>query len=318
MAAPTILYIAGYGRSGSTVLDMLLEASPRIFGAGELTNFFQDWFRDQGMCACGEKVHGGCAFWSEVLQQFHREIPDATYARSRDVTKQMESITSLSPFYTGKRKADEQLYARVWRTLCEIISEVSHKPIIVDSSKTSRGCTQRVRLLKNVCQLDVRVIHLVRDPRAVMWSRMRGNNRFLERGIEKRPYGGILRTLTGWTTANLAAHITVAAMDRVPIARIRYEDLVADPEGTLVKLENELDLELSSVVDAVARQATFNPGHGLAGNRVRRTGQLILRSDDEWKDALPEHARYMALAVWPIASAYGYNLLDTEHHQSSV
>ena len=38
--SPTVLYIAGYGRSGSTVLDMLLGTHPRIIGGGELTHLF--------------------------------------------------------------------------------------------------------------------------------------------------------------------------------------------------------------------------------------------------------------------------------------
>ena len=38
---PGILYIAGYGRSGSTLLDSLLNDHPSIFGGGEMMWLFQ-------------------------------------------------------------------------------------------------------------------------------------------------------------------------------------------------------------------------------------------------------------------------------------
>ena len=45
LISPTIIYIAGYGRSGSTVLDIMLGDHPRIFSGGELTYLFDDYKR---------------------------------------------------------------------------------------------------------------------------------------------------------------------------------------------------------------------------------------------------------------------------------
>lgn len=42
-----VFYIAGYGRSGSTVLDMLLGMHPAILGMGELTHVFEYWLGDE-------------------------------------------------------------------------------------------------------------------------------------------------------------------------------------------------------------------------------------------------------------------------------
>ena len=34
-----IIYVAGYGRSGSTLLDMMLASHPAVFGAGEMSTY---------------------------------------------------------------------------------------------------------------------------------------------------------------------------------------------------------------------------------------------------------------------------------------
>ena len=38
-----IIYIAGYGRSGSTILDISLGQHDDIMGMGEFTNIFIEW-----------------------------------------------------------------------------------------------------------------------------------------------------------------------------------------------------------------------------------------------------------------------------------
>ena len=52
----------------------------------------------------------------------------------------------------------------------------------------------------------------------------------------------------------------------------------------------------------------LDPGHGVAGNRLRRQGNLVLEHDEEWKDNLPTYARILAPLSWPVARWYGYDL----------
>ena len=50
-----IAYVAGYGRSGSTLLERILAAAPRTIGAGEVRNLL--WLDDpEHRCACGERL----------------------------------------------------------------------------------------------------------------------------------------------------------------------------------------------------------------------------------------------------------------------
>ena len=62
---PGVIYIAGYGRSGSTILDMLLGMHPTIFGAGEVTSIFDQWLQN-GICSCKRSCKE-CVFWAAII-----------------------------------------------------------------------------------------------------------------------------------------------------------------------------------------------------------------------------------------------------------
>jgi hypothetical protein len=51
-----ILYIAGYSRSGSTILDIILSSHPQIFGTGELGYLFDDWIAGTRLCTCEQNM----------------------------------------------------------------------------------------------------------------------------------------------------------------------------------------------------------------------------------------------------------------------
>src|SRR3954453_3522671 len=60
-----IIYIAGYSRSGSTILDIMLSSHPEIFGTGELGNLFDYWSEGIRTCTC-EQIYNRCPFWKNL------------------------------------------------------------------------------------------------------------------------------------------------------------------------------------------------------------------------------------------------------------
>src|SRR5207237_8504722 len=62
--APTVIFIAGSGRSGSTLLERVLGEMPGFVNVGELIDVFR---RDVSSerCGCGEPFVS-CPFWSRV------------------------------------------------------------------------------------------------------------------------------------------------------------------------------------------------------------------------------------------------------------
>jgi hypothetical protein len=299
---PRIVYVAGYGRSGSTLMDMMLGAHPDAFGMGELARIF-DYTLAGERCSCGE-AYRACTVWGPVLERVLAGVPGLTLEEAAAVTRRIDARSSLIGGRLNPAGAGAARYAAVWRTLLAAVAERTGRSVLVDSSKSDRGNGVRALALARVCGLDVRMVHQVRDPRAVMWSLLRGSNRKLEAGEPARLPGGVLRALVGWTLANATVH----AMEARGLAavRTRYEDVVTDTAAQLARLGGPLGMELAPVAAHLAAGGALEAGHGVSGNRLRRGGVSALRLDAEWQERLPTAARALALLAWPMSRRYGY------------
>ena len=66
----TVIYVMGYGRSGSTILDVLLNHHTKIVSVGALINIYQ-WLLRNEECACSRPIRK-CNFWRAVADQHFR------------------------------------------------------------------------------------------------------------------------------------------------------------------------------------------------------------------------------------------------------
>ena len=60
-----LVYIGGYGHSGSTLLEYLLAASPKVVAFGEVASVLRERGR-KGKCTCGREVRL-CPLWGPLL-----------------------------------------------------------------------------------------------------------------------------------------------------------------------------------------------------------------------------------------------------------
>jgi hypothetical protein len=304
---PSVLYIAGYGRSGSTILDMMLGLHQDVFGAGELAHIFLEQLENHE-CSCG-RLYGQCAFWHEVRSSFMCALPGVSLDQAARITRSMEGSVKGFQLLRGLTPPPSRQYADIWRAMLGAIGRVAASSVVVDSSKSTRLTAGRALALAELCRVQVKAIHLVRDPRAVVWSALRGSNRKLEAGEPARIRGGICRILLSWILTNLCVEI-LSMTNRIPILRIRYEDLVSNPVGELGRISGAFALDLAAPISVPYPHRPLQPGHGVAGNRLRRNGIQHLHMDDEWKSELPSYAMALSSLSWPLANRYGYTL----HH----
>ena len=294
----TLLYIAGYGRSGSTVLDMLLDSRDGVVGLSEVTHLFQ--YLDEGKsCSCGDALLN-CQFWSPVIADL-KESNISDWKNIARITRKLEA----RPVWWSSLFSRNELrsYGRAWSLVFESITKNSSVWLVVDSSKTTRRTISRLRLLRKTTQANVGMTHLVRDPRAVVNSYLKGNNIELEKGNAVAKRGGVLRVVPSWILTNLAVHITSLFTDKK--VRVRYEDLVGDPNEQLDRIGQMLGLELLASSDP-AKVEEVGSGHGIAGNRVRRQARQRLVLDEQWKQSMGNGKRRVAFICWPFMKAYGY------------
>ena len=62
-----LIYISGYGRSGSTLLELVLNQEKKIIGLGEISNY-NAAVKQNELCSCKERLKT-CNFWSPIIEK---------------------------------------------------------------------------------------------------------------------------------------------------------------------------------------------------------------------------------------------------------
>ena len=302
-----VLYIAGVGRSGSTLLERMLGAVPGSVNTGELNAIFSRVASQDQRCGCGEPF-SACAFWTAVGAEAFGGWDSVTarmtqlqprLIRQRHVPRMLTGAASS----TYRRELEE--YLDVHHRLYQAVAAVSGAEVIVDASKS----TAQLFALRRIRGLDLRVVNLVRDSRGVA-------NSWNKSGLVKPQSrdGALMGTYAPhrlallWAALQLECGVLRAA---APYStRVRYEDLVARPRPTLERALTEVGLPpVAGALDHVREHSVhLTPSHGVAGSRTRFTdGRIALELDDAWRSTLPAGARRVVTAMTlPLLVSYGY------------
>lgn len=304
-----VLYIAGIGRSGSTLLNRTLGATPGFFAGGELMHFFGRGVRDNELCGCGT-VFRDCDVWGRVIRELGAE---ATPRRAAEIDPFRHAITEgrhlltmlLSPWkprgLRGRLAEYRETVVRVYRA----VRRVTGCRVLVDSSKN----LSYARILQSIPQIRVYVVHLVRDPRGVTYSM---SKKIRRPGVPWREeylsHRGPLPASILWTLANLAAESLRPRADGY--IRVRYADFVGSPTATLRRIlrttgEAEEDGRLAHID---GRTLHLGAQHILSGNPVRaRVGRIPLREDVEWRREMEAGRRRLVTSLTiPLLLRYGF------------
>jgi hypothetical protein len=324
-ASPAVIYLMGGGRSGSTVLDNLLGGIPGYFAAGELRYMWERAVLGGQGCACGRSVQE-CPVWSQVLAQVLAQVQAQAMAQGVEtatleemarmiVSLQRRSVRLrhtwqlLHPrLASAGNRRDAEEYASYLCKLYDAISAVTGARVIVDSSKSPPDAALLIRWRA----APVRLIHLVRDPRAVTysWTRVKLNP---DRSVATElPPVSTLRALADWWKSMLSA----AAVRRHrpgPIdATVRYEDLMRRPAAVLAQLAtvNGQPLPPDQLPFITPTTVLQRPNHSIGGNPVRlRRGEVVITEDTRWRHELSRKQYLLATALTlPLLKRYRYPL----------
>ncbi len=312
-----VIYVMGAGRSGSTVLNALLGAHPQAVGVGELEQYLlphQGGVNGQ-LCSC-RQVHLRCVFWGEVFRRWQAaehgvdvESFVALQAKYSDF-RGFGHVRWLRLSFNGRRNtAAFTRYLNATVRLLDAIAETAGCPVIIDSSKNPL----RAALLAQIPSLDLRIVHLVRDGRAVTWSRQKTYKKDELSGVQRdfRPVPAWYSAVH-WATVNaIAAAVRRRFHERAVV--VRYEDLVRDPRSVLMHIGTCAGLDMTPVVDLLQSGREIPVGHTIAGNRLRMAGAIRLCADTEWTVKLPRRDRRTcwSLAGWML-KRYGYAREESE------
>lgn len=299
-------FIGGYGRSGSTLLSQILGTAQDVFPVGELSSLFSSLATGNPGCSCGSSVRE-CPFWTGVLREAFGSVPPVGEA-----TRMARTQLVVESWKKGMREPLKPVPSAYQAIQQELFTALSRDPkvrgsLILDSSKTAYNTAARPSSLSRVTGLELRLVHLVRDPRGVWWSlARRGLNRDLERGLGSRRFSlPTLRTILGWSQANRAAERF--ALPGSQSIRLRYEDLCSDPETNLAVLSRFLEITPRRFEDIFRDGASLPEMHQIGGNRRRFDLRAGLRPDTAWEGNLPPGPKLaISLTLRRMMERYGY------------
>lgn len=291
-----VLLLAGSGRSGSTVLANLLGSVDGAFSGGEIRYLWERGLRDDRLCGCGEPF-GRCGLWTAVLDEAVGGAGGVDVERLIATSRRGSRIRHLPLMLLGQERRLvgrlDDYPARV-ADLYRAIATVTGCSLVIDSSKLP-GYGY---LLDRLDGIDLRVLHLVRDPRAAAYSW--GRQKPLRDGaasatMEQQSPAKSAVLWSVWNAA--AAALWSGAPERY--LRLGYEEFVDRPRTSVARI---LDFaghhaELGSVFTG-EHSARLGATHTVAGNPDRfRSGEITLRLDDEWRTKMRRRDRALVTAL---------------------
>lgn len=309
-AGPRVIYLAGLGRSGSTLIERLLGEVPGVCALGEVVHLWRRGLVKDERCGCGLPF-AACPFWQRVGEAgfggWVTVDPERVVRLRAEVDRNRFAPLMAGPALPhGFRRALHE-YVGYYQRLYQAASDVTGCEAIVDSSKhpSLAFCLYRAGV-------DVRVVHVVRDSRAVAYSwatRVARPDAATETYMRQlRP----LSTATQWSSQNAVMHLLPAT--GAPVLRVRYEDVARSPIAALREIAAfaAVDSDDSALrflsQDGADFWADLRPAHTVSGHRTRfTTGRVAIRPDDRWRTALPAAQRRLVTAAsFPLLARYGY------------
>lgn len=301
-----LLVINSSSASGSTLLDTLLGTQPGIQTLGEV-GVLGRYVANDSACACGQPL-SGCPVWSKL--HAHAAKP-----RLNDELDQYLNTSSFIGrwfryFYTvlfGHLHSFDPMvetYARETRNMLDnyiaVQEQETGEPVrwLVDATKSH----WRLQWLHVSGLFDIRVIHLIKDPRAYVHSM---DKVYADR---KRGHPDATRSACKlayrWVTANAAIliqHRMCWPQERRRV--IRYDALAVNHQQTVHDICEWLDVPFDAERAAQFRE---HVSHAIGGNRMRAESRPV-QVDTEWLSKLdPVRSWHVWIVAWPLAMLFGF------------
>jgi hypothetical protein len=304
-----VLYIAGSGRSGSTILGRILGQLNGFFFAGELCKIWEYGLLENRMCGCGE-LFRNCGFWREVFREAYGGMEKLSGRDMYELRRKSASMRHLPLFMLpgwDVRKTERiSRFSGYLEKLYASIRKQAGSRVIIDCSKSvSYG-----HVLESMDTIDLYVVHIIRDPRGVAHEKLKTKK--YQPGDEKPVYAGrysLLESSITWDVQNLAAELFWSRF-KGKYLKIRYEDFVDKPKETVERIlrmmNEESAFSLPFIEEHKVRLDSLS--HSAAGNPVRfNSGIVEIKPDLEWLREMSTEKRILVTSLtWPLLLKYDY------------
>ena len=258
-----IIYIIGAGRSGTTLLDIILGNQEGVYSAGELNRYP----KRKGLSTLKDSAPSKKSIWAA----FKKELDTLGYSDYPNLYRLVKKFEYHS-FFFRLGKAGATRYFNYLNAFFETLSKEvpANNRYIVDSSKYPARALHLSSLFKS----DISFIFLRREPVSVVSS-------FAKADIEQPPKGFLAANLY-YLVVNILCYYTVRKLSQKhKVSIVNYEDLVNRPTDTLTKLENDLGISFQDVKEKIRHDENLVVGDLFDGNRIRQEPFLRIKMENK-------------------------------------
>lgn len=291
----SLFYIASCSRSGSTLLDNLLSNHPDAESVGELRQLSSHLRHETAgrtwnwRCTCGLSLTD-CPVWTATAKTFEHKtgvplsgVDTVTGRAHRTALNRPLTCATILLSHRLRRRFMPHAYATreledVGKRAYQIIEAYraeTNARIIIDSSKTPEHLYALIAARPQNYQL--KVIHLIRDGRAVLYSAM-------NRAFENRDHFSLWRATGAWCNTNLQIAGLRGLIERSDWLTVRYEDLCAHPQDTVRNICNAFQLPFNSKMLGLSHEGKHNIGG--SPHRFNWAESTGIRLDTRWRSGL--------------------------------
>jgi sulfotransferase family protein len=268
-----VVIIVGRGKSGSTLLGHLLGQDKNILNVGELSqyrNFHLTMDLEKRVCADGIRLEKH-PFWRGVMKSL--------------VDQGLDEFVDL-------KTTQKQDIVRNYKGLFIALQTESQKQVIIISVKN----WQRVCGIIRYLPYNIKILHLVRDPRAYGYSCIKKNKK-------AGPYVNEYKKVLAWNFYNLII-ARRSLFFRKKYLRITYENLVTNTDNVLKSIYKALDINLDrDGTNKVGPQPAFSGN----ANFMASDKDLKIRLDYRNKLSITQWLAFTILS-FPSNLFFGYSL----------
>ncbi len=296
-----VIYIAGWGRSGSTLLARILGQVEGVTHLGELRTIWTDGYKTKSRCGCGLPTRE-CNIWNAIMDDAlggidRVDLNAMVQLRRRSEPRSQELFKlRFSSRYQQQFLERSQSYREILAKLYSAVRKVCGVDTIVDDSlHPGYGYT-----LACVPGLEVYLVHLIRDARGCTYSWTKRQKKGLGSYTLKD-------SSLGWDLRNLAIE-TLPAHANIRYHRLRYEDFVSQPQQSIEAILNFAQVTPNALPFNTPTEVNMGITHSIFGNDNRaETGAIALRLDEVWRQKMDRADQLkVSLMTWPLLMKYGY------------
>ncbi len=229
-----VIAISGSGRSGSTLLSLLLSQDTQVFNLGQLRHLWRS-YADNEPCSCGQNL-STCPIYGDQVADASR-MQELGKAFFKDAAGQSDWS---DPQVRARLQARHSDYLAGVRAVLNTIVLATQATHFVDSSKAPEMALA-FSLLPNV---ELYLLNLVRDPRAVVCSWYK----------KKQSYSAVIKNARDWTARQRRLEDWKPGLG-ARFYTLRYEDLATKPVDAIESVAEWASLPVPEVLFEKANRA---------------------------------------------------------------